>query len=35
MVGLTCSDRVKRQKCADFDFFEYVADETRAVNEEN
>lgn len=26
MVGITCADRIKRQKCADFDFFEYVAE---------
>lgn len=31
MVGLTCADRVKHQHCADFDFFEYVADETKGV----
>jgi xylan 1,4-beta-xylosidase len=28
MVGITCSDRVKHQHYADFDFFEYIADET-------
>lgn len=28
MVGLTCADRVKHQHYADFDFFEYVADES-------
>lgn len=26
MVGLTCADRVLRQKYADFDFFEYIAE---------
>ena len=31
-VGITCADRVKHQHYADFDFFEYVADETRDVN---
>lgn len=31
MVGLTCADRIKRQKCADFDFFEYIADDTAPV----
>lgn len=31
-VGITCADRVKHQHCADFDFFEYVADETKDVN---
>lgn len=31
MVGLTCADRVKHQHYADFDFFEYVADESRNV----
>ena len=29
MVGLTCADRVKHAHCADFDFFEYIADESR------
>ncbi len=29
MVGLTCADRVKHEHYADFDFFEYIADETR------
>ena len=24
MVGITCADRMKHEKCADFDFFEYV-----------
>ncbi len=32
MVGLTCADRVKHEHYADFDFFEYIADETRDVN---
>ena len=27
MVGITCADRVLHKKCADFDFFEYKADE--------
>lgn len=31
MVGLTCADRMKHEKYADFDFFEYIADETRGV----
>lgn len=31
MVGLTCSDRVKHERYADFDFFEYLADESRNV----
>jgi len=29
MVGITCADRVKRSHYADFDFFEYCADEDR------
>ncbi len=29
MVGLTCADRVKHSHYADFDFFEYCADENR------
>ncbi len=32
MVGLTCADRVKHSHYADFDFFEYCADEDRAVD---
>lgn len=32
MVGLTCADRVKHQHYADFDFFEYLADETKPVD---
>lgn len=28
MVGMTCADRVKHQHYADFDFFEYISDET-------
>ncbi len=32
MVGITCADRMFHQKCADFDFFEYLA-EDRPVNE--
>ena len=31
-VGITCADRVKHQHYADFDFFEYIADETKDVN---
>ena len=31
MVGITCADRVKHKHYADFDFFEYVADETADV----
>ncbi len=31
MVGLTCADRVKHSHYADFDFFEYCADEDRAI----
>ena len=31
MVGLTCADRILHRKCADFDFFEYKADESRMV----
>ena len=31
MVGITCADRVLHKKCADFDFFEYIADENRMV----
>ena len=32
MVGLTCADRVKHKQYADFDFFEYIADETKPVD---
>ena len=32
MVGITCADRVKHSHYADFDFFEYCADEDSAVN---
>lgn len=32
MVGVTCVDRVRHALCADFDFLEYVADETRPVS---
>jgi xylan 1,4-beta-xylosidase len=28
MVGITCADRVKHKHYADFDFFEYIADES-------
>ena len=31
MVGITCADRVKHEHYADFDFFEYIADESRNV----
>jgi xylan 1,4-beta-xylosidase len=31
MVGITCADRVKHRHYADFDFFEYLADEERNV----
>lgn len=31
MVGITCADRVKHSHYADFDFFEYCADQDRAV----
>ena len=31
MVGITCADRVLHKKCADFDFFEYKADESHMV----
>ena len=31
-VGITCADRVKHQHYADFDFFEYIADEIKDVN---
>ena len=31
MVGITYADRVLHKKCADFDFFEYKADESRMV----
>ncbi len=33
MVGITCADRVKHRHYADFDFFEYVADEDREGEE--
>lgn len=32
MVGITCVDRVKHAHCADFDFFEYLADEEAEVD---
>lgn len=32
MVGITCADRVKHQHYADFDFFEYKANESKGVN---
>lgn len=31
-VGITCADRVKHEHYADFDFFEYIADETKDVD---
>ncbi len=31
-VGMTCADRARHRHYADFDFFEYVADETREVD---
>lgn len=31
MVGITCADRMKHEQYADFDFFEYIADENRTV----
>ncbi|MCD7866630.1 MAG: glycoside hydrolase family 43 protein [Clostridiales bacterium] len=30
-VGITCEDRMLHRQCADFDFFEYLADEEAAV----
>ncbi len=30
-VGITCGDRMLHKKTADFDFFEYIADETADV----
>ena len=32
MAGLTCADRVKHEHYADFDFFEYIADERKPVD---
>lgn len=32
MVGITCADRVKHSHYADFDFFEYYADEYKTVD---
>lgn len=32
MVGITCADRVKHEHYADFDFFEYIADDDRMVD---
>ena len=32
MVGLTCADRVRHRHYADFDFFEYKADESKQVD---
>ncbi len=31
MVGITCADRVRHRQYADFDFFEYLADESREI----
>ncbi len=31
MVGLTCADRIRHRQYADFDFFEYLADEEKGV----
>jgi len=31
MVGIICSDRIFHKKTADFDFFEYSADETKSI----
>lgn len=31
MVGITCADRVRHKHYADFDFLEYIADETKPV----
>lgn len=31
-VGMTCADRARHRHYADFDFFEYIADETRDVD---
>ncbi|EOE7233277.1 glycoside hydrolase family 43 protein [Clostridioides difficile] len=31
-IGLTCADRVKHKHYADFDFFEYIADESKYVD---
>ncbi|MEJ4024200.1 glycoside hydrolase family 43 protein [Clostridioides difficile] len=31
-IGLTCADRVKHKHYADFDFFEYIADELKDVD---
>lgn len=31
-IGLTCTDRVKHKHYADFDFFEYIADESKDVD---
>ena len=30
-VGITCADRLLHERCADFDFFNYEADETKGV----
>ena len=32
MVGITCADRVRHKHYADFDFLEYIADETKPVD---
>ncbi|MGS6901884.1 beta-xylosidase family glycoside hydrolase [Clostridioides difficile] len=31
-IGLTCADRVKHKHYADFDFFEYIVDESKDVD---
>ncbi|VIG02243.1 glycoside hydrolase [Clostridioides difficile] len=31
-IGLTCADRVKHKHYADFDYFEYIADESKDVD---
>ncbi|EGT3787209.1 TPA: glycoside hydrolase family 43 protein [Clostridioides difficile] len=31
-IGLTCADRVKHKQYADFDFFEYIVDESKDVD---
>ena len=32
MIGITCADRVRHQMYADFDFLEYLADETKPID---
>lgn len=31
MVGITCADRIRHKHYADFDFMEYIADETKQI----